>query len=157
VVWSAADEDGFEEAEMSSLGTDVLALACIAGGAAVSGTATMAWLDEGRAPAEMTMCVVEAKVAAAPAVIVTAGGERGRTVVVSSSAKRVRAVEACGRADRVRREMLVRELARARSDVERAGAEVARARAEAERARAGVDQMRRDVERVRAEIERRKR
>lgn len=141
---------------MSSLGTDVLALACIAGGAAVSGTATMAWLDEGQAGAETT-CVVEAKVAAAPAVIVTAGGERGRTVVVSSSDKRARAFEACGRADRVRREMLVRELARARADVERAGAEVARARAEAERARAGVDRMRRDVERARADIERRKR
>jgi hypothetical protein len=142
-------------AEMSGLGTDVLALACIAGGAAMSGTATMAWFGDQPSRAEAPLCMVEASTVAGPAVIVTRGRGQASTVVVSSTGARAGNLEACGRAvrvERVRTEALVREAARARADAARVRAEVARARAEVARARANAE-----VARARADAERRKR
>jgi hypothetical protein len=145
---------------MSGLGTDVLALACIAGGAAVSGTTTMAWLDEQPVQAEAPACMVEATMSAGPTLIVTGGRGRASTVVVASTDARSRNLEACGRAvrvERIRTKVLTREAVRARAEVARARAEVARAGAEVARARVDAARARAEAERTRAEVERRKR
>jgi hypothetical protein len=154
-----------EEEDMSGLGTDVLALACIAGSAGVSGAATLAMLRGDAPEPERMSCVVEA-MPVTPTVIVTGRNERGATVVVSPDV-RFRSFEACAvsarmermgpiarmdRVERIRTRSLRHEMRRARADIERARADVERARARADRMRADVERARVDAERVRASM-----
>ncbi len=124
---------------MSVMGTDVLAVACIVGGAAVSGGATLAALQR----AEPVGCAAEAVVA--PRVTVRMGGV-GQDVVVRPRVVMVHGVHACG-AVVVDRDVRVRmDEVRARVEEARARAEGARARAE--RARARAEEAREGVETV---------
>jgi uncharacterized protein YukE len=121
---------------MSMMGTDVLAVACIVGGAAVSGGATLAALQRTQPP----RCTAEAMVA--PRVMLRMGGY-GQDIVVRPRVVAVHRTHGCAavvvgpdvrvRMDEVRARV---EEARARAEEVQARAEEARARAEQVRARA---------------------
>jgi len=144
---------------MHMLGTDVMALTCILGGAAVSGGATLAALSaqHGHSPS----CVVEA-VAMVPDMVVSEGGHSHAVVVTPNV--RFRALPGCGReaVDRVRvrvdtdlrAELAAEVRSRVEREMERAQAEIERARAEMERGQ--VDRAREwaEMERAHAEVER---
>ena len=77
---------------MTWFGTDIVALGCILGGAAVGGTVTAAMMDGGQ-PADMG-CGVEA-IAVSPRIAISHRGEE-RAIVVNPNV-RVRAVRDCVR------------------------------------------------------------
>jgi len=76
---------------MSWFGTDIVALGCILGGAAVSGAATLAIMDGGGE--SYVRCGVEA-MAVAPRIAISHGGE-ARAIVVRPDV-RVRSIRDCG-------------------------------------------------------------
>jgi hypothetical protein len=135
---------------MSMMGTDVLAVACIVGGAAVSGGATLAALR--RTPPER--CTAEAIVA--PHVMLRMGGY-GQDIVVRPRVVAVHGAHGCAavvvdsdvrvRMDEVRARV---EEARARAEEARARAEQARARVEA----ASGDEFQTQLQEAMARLER---
>ena len=145
---------------MSSFGTDIVALACIAGSAATSGAVTLAFLD-GDHGADAP-CAVEA-LAVTPRVVVSGNGGT-ETIVMATPNVRIQSSTKCGawhpehihiRTKHMRREM---EDARVHIEVARASAERARERAEVVRmrireAREGESEAREGFERMRAEME----
>lgn len=150
---------------MNVWGTDVMALACILGSAAVSGAATMAAFDGGDDSA--SVCV--SGVSHGDAAVVMSLGEGAQTIVVRPRV-RIHAAQGCEplvvdvgeattiRLDEVRARV---ERARARSERARARAEEVRARAEEARARvdAGLDgeleaRLQREMERLEKELAR---
>jgi hypothetical protein len=140
---------------MNALGTDVLALACILGGAAVSGGATLAALDRSGS-AECRL--VEAS---GPRMIVRVGADDREVVVVPRV--HVRGAEGCAPVvvegsmrvdvdvDAIRTRV---EEARARAEIARERALLARERAEQARVRAGSIRDERIEERIREEMTR---
>jgi hypothetical protein len=134
---------------MSGFGTDILALACIAGSAATSGAVTLALFD-GHDPAQAN-CAVEG-FALAPNVVVS-GRSGARAIVMTTPRVHVHASHDCKavvsenvriRMEHMRHEM---EEARVRIEVERVGAEEARVRGEILRLQA--DQARQLMEEAR--------
>jgi len=118
---------------MSGLGTDVVALACILGGAAVGGVVTLGARDGGAHQHEV-LCAVEAQTA--PRVVVAMGGDE-KSIVVAPRVQ-VHAQHGC-------EAVLVDERVRVRMDV---------ARMEMERARERMGRARVRLERVdRVELE----
>jgi len=134
---------------MSGFGTDILALACIAGSAATSGALTLAFMD-GHDPAEQN-CAVEA-FSVAPNVVVS-GRAGARAVVLATPRVHVHASHDCRRVVsekvRIRMEGMQREMEEARIRIEeaRVGAEEARAKGEIMRLQA--DQVRHLLEEAR--------
>lgn len=120
---------------MSAMGTDVLAVACILGGAVVSGAATLAAVRQG----EEASCTVET--IAIPRVAVGVGSGDGN-VVVRPRVVRVHRGGSHGCAT-----VVVDDGVRIRMDEVRA--RVGEARARAEQARVRADQARMRVEQVR--------
>ena len=145
---------------MSSFGTDIVALACIVGGAATSGAVTLAFLDgnhEADAP-----CAVEA-MAVAPRIVVSGSGG-SETIVMATPNIRFHSSADCGAWHpehiQIRTMHKRRDMADARVFIEtaRAGAERARERAEVVRMRIREAQevsaeARENFERVRSEME----
>jgi hypothetical protein len=115
---------------VSWLGTDVVAVACILGGAATSGAVTMALANGGHDHARP--CIAET-VAVAPQVVVSSNGE-ARAFVVAPRVHQ-RAQTRC--AKRVRENVRVR---------------IERAHRAQERARERMERARREVERVRIHV-----
>jgi hypothetical protein len=124
---------------MSGLGTDLLAVACIVGGAAVTGGATLASFGADHQQVDAA-CAVE--VVESPNVVVALGN--GPEHIVVAPRVRVHAAHGCGHA--VSEEVQVR--------VEAARHEMERARERAERARERVERARERVERARVRLER---
>lgn len=119
---------------MSAMGTDVMALACILGSAAVGGVVTLAALE--RDGGDETVCVSEVH-SPAPVVALSHRGE-GHAIVVVPPLD-VHAPHGCGAAVMVdvdvEREVRIRlDEARARMDEARARADEARSRSESARA-----------------------
>ena len=138
---------------MSGWGTDVVAVACIVGGAAVSGGATLFAMRGGEQPARCEMQAV-----AVPQVVVRMGD--GGAVRVRPQMVRLRSEHGCAvlmvggegtevRLDEARARMedaRVRiERARGRVDAARVRSDAARARADAVRARADATRIRADA------------
>ena len=118
---------------MSGLGTDVVALACILGGAAVGGVVSLAAWDGGAHEHEV-LCTVEAQ--AAPRVVVAMGGDE-KSIVVAPRVQ-VHSQHGC-------EAVVVDEHVRVRMD---------EARMQMERARDRMERARVRLERVdRAELE----
>lgn len=135
---------------MSGLGTDVLALACIVGGAAVSGGATLAAL---RAEPPQRC---ETQTIAIPRVVVGVG--EARDVVVGPRVVRVESAHGCaavlvGSDVDVRVDEARVRVERARVRVERARERIGRARERAEMARERAEGMRETTEAMREAIE----
>jgi len=114
---------------MSMMGTDVLAVACIVGGAAVSGGATLAALQR----TQPERCTAEAIVA--PRVMLRMGGY-GQDIVVRPRVVTVHRAHGCATVVMDRDVHVRMDEVRARVEKARARAEEARARAEQARARA---------------------
>ncbi len=121
---------------MRGLGTDVLAVACIVGGAAVGGGATLAALRDG-APQRC-----ETQTIAIPRVAVRVGG--GRDVVVRPRVVRVEHGHGCAT-------VVVGEDVNVRLDEARARVEVARMRVERAREQVDAVRVRADEARQRAD------
>ncbi|HSM61307.1 MAG TPA: hypothetical protein VK849_10940 [Longimicrobiales bacterium] len=142
---------------MSGLGTDVVALACIRGGAAVGGVATAALDRGGERGGADPACAVETLLET-PAAVVAMGGGEGRIVVAPRV--RVRDGEACAvvvdpRVE-VRLQRTEAQLERARARMEGARERMERARVRMERARVRVEPVERErLDRARAELMRR--
>ena len=144
---------------MSMLGTDVMALTCILGGAAVSGGVTLAAMasQHGHGPP----CAVEA-VALSPNLVIS-GGDGVHALVVTPNV-RLRAREGCSSEvmDRVRvrvdtdlrGELAAEVQSRIQREMERAQAEMERAMAQMERGQADRERVWAEMERVQAEVER---
>jgi len=134
---------------MSGFGTDILALACIAGSAATSGALTLAFMDgPGSAQAD---CAVEA-FSVAPNVVVS-GRDGARAVVLATPRVHVHASHDCRRVVservRIRMEGMQREMEEARIRVEAARARAEQSRARAEIIRLQGDQVRHLLEEAR--------
>jgi hypothetical protein len=137
---------------MSGLGTDVVALACIVGGAVVSGTATLAMrADPHRVDAACAVEMVES-----PNVVVALGDSREHIVVAPRV--RLHTSHGCGHAVseevQVRVEAARHEMERARERAERTRERVERARERMERARVRLERVdRREAEELRRQLE----
>jgi hypothetical protein len=151
---------------MSGLGTDVLAVVCILGGAAVSGGATLATLRDGPQPADCTSTVVTVprvsvgvgrapEVVVRPRILEVHGAHGCRSVVIDRDV-RVRIDEARARAEEVRVRM---EHAQERIEAAQARVAEAQARAQAAQARTQVrvvvpaDEIRTTLEQELARVE----
>ncbi|MEJ2205011.1 MAG: hypothetical protein P8170_12985 [Gemmatimonadota bacterium] len=122
---------------MNGLGTDVVALACILGGATMSGAATLA-ARSGDGQAVDVACAVE--MVESPNVVVALG--EGREHIVVAPRVRVHASHACANAVsqevHVRMEAAQHEMLRAQERAERAQERMERARERIERAQVRV-------------------
>lgn len=141
---------------MSGLGTDVVAVACILGGAAVSGAVTARARSGGDVEGKLgSGCVVEALHVGPRMVVVSGGSER----VVVAAPERVRGDgRACAVVVdprlKIRMELSNERMQRAQERMQRAQERMQRAQERIERARAragGVQAV--ELDRVRAELE----
>jgi hypothetical protein len=135
---------------MNGLGTDVVALACILGGATMSGAATLA-ARSGDGQAVDVACAVE--MVESPNVVVALG--EGREHIVVAPRVRVHASHACANAVsqevHVRMEAAQHEMLRAQERAERAQERAARAR---ERAQERMERARERIERAQVRVRR---
>jgi ATP-dependent protease ClpP protease subunit len=126
---------------MSGFGTDMVALACILGGAATGGAMTMA-LQAGGEDVRMD-CAVEA-MSVGSQIVVT--GDHGARAIVMSTPLEMHQARPCQMAVagevRIHMEEVRREMEEARGRVEVVRIHMDEARALAEEARASVDEVR---------------